>query len=148
MSEKVILHQTCQKPLSEEEKKLVVDEYLREMRSKGGKKRWMGDKPRSPKSMKIFSEGLSRGAAATREKKIRSLVQDGVSLYIQGIRLIENHPLYGEVLEARYAYRGKNERTAIFNTHMGFRAAWDDAKSWIDQRKQETKEYFALMATS
>jgi hypothetical protein len=61
MSEKVILHQTCQKPLSEEEKKLVVDEYLREMRSNGGKKRWSTPKSRSPEAKEKFSEALSKG---------------------------------------------------------------------------------------
>ncbi len=61
MSEKVILHQPCQEPLSEDEKKLVIDEYLREMRSKGGRQRWAAPKAHSPEAKEKFSEALSNG---------------------------------------------------------------------------------------
>jgi general stress protein YciG len=58
MIEKGIIHEVCGEVINEDQKKAIVDEWLRDMRSKGGKNRWNGA---TEEDKDKFSEALKKG---------------------------------------------------------------------------------------
>lgn len=133
MSQSVI-HTPCNLPISEEQKKIIVDEWMRDFRSKGGKSRWKGHAP-SPKERPDPAVVMAVRIATRRENKLRSSVVDGMSPWINGIRLVLGDK---ESLEARYTFHGRHYH-AFFHTKEGFSQAWEQAHSWISEKRKEVK---------
>lgn len=135
MSESV-LHQPCGLPISEAEEKAIVDKWLRDVRSKGGKSRWKNHEPATKERADPVAVMEVR-VATRRENTLRSRVVDGVSPFINGIRLVISDSGV-ETLEASYTFHGENY-FALIPTKEGFTPAWEQASAWIVQKRKEVK---------
>lgn len=137
MTENDILHEACQKPISQAEEKAIVDKWLRSVRSKGGKSRWKNHEP-APKDRPAPPAVHPTRWATRRENRFRSTLKDGVSHWIRDIRLLAETEEMEERLEARYTFHSRKYR-ATFPTKDGFHKAWSQAQSWIYAKSKQAR---------
>lgn len=114
MSQNVILHKPCNQPISPSQKKAIVDEWLREFRSKGGKSRW---KSLSPEEREASAIRLAEARLERKKASLMPLLECGGLLQISP---------YGEKM--------RKWRTVEWRDHV-----WDASKHYYRIKPDYTR---------